>query len=117
MCVFSSKGTVFPPGTENRLHDFIELLATAISNYDARAELRMLADEQAALRRVATLVAEGTSVENLCAAVWEEVGRLLDVPASVWTATRRTRAQPRCRPGATSTAGSGGPGRWQPLAT
>jgi GAF domain-containing protein len=70
MCVFSRVGTVLPAGTEDRLRDFIDLIATAIANYEARAELAAsearageLADEQAALRRVATLVARGVSPE------------------------------------------------------
>ena len=48
-----------PPGTEERLAGFTELVATAIANAQAREELRTIADEQAALRRVATLVAAG----------------------------------------------------------
>ena len=47
-----------PPGTEERLAGFTELVATAIANAQAREELRTIADEQAALRRVATLVAQ-----------------------------------------------------------
>jgi signal transduction histidine kinase len=42
-------------------------------------ELRLLAEEQAALRRVATLVARGTRPEEVFAAVLEEIGRLLPV--------------------------------------
>jgi signal transduction histidine kinase len=42
-------------------------------------ELRVLAEEQAALRRVATLVARGTRPEEVFAAVVDEVGRLLPV--------------------------------------
>ena len=42
-------------------------------------ELRVLAAEQAALRRVATLVARGTPPEELFAAVTEEAGRLLSI--------------------------------------
>ena len=42
-------------------------------------ELPLLAEEQAALRRVATLVAPEPSPENVFAAVAEEVGRLLGV--------------------------------------
>src|SRR4051794_19043183 len=71
-CVFSRVGEVLPAGTEDRLHDFIEPVAPAIANYEARAELaasearaRGLADEQAALRRVATLVAGGVSPEKI----------------------------------------------------
>jgi signal transduction histidine kinase len=47
-----------PPDTESRLGEFTELMAIAIANAEARAEVLRLADEQAALRRVATLVAE-----------------------------------------------------------
>src|SRR5207237_1047919 len=42
-------------------------------------ELRALAEEQAALRRLATLVARGVPPEEVFAAVTEEVGRLLSV--------------------------------------
>jgi signal transduction histidine kinase/CBS domain-containing protein len=87
MCVFSRAGTVLPAGTENRVNDFIELVATAIANYEARAELaasearaRELADEQAALRRVATLVARGVRPEDIFSAVTNEMGRLFGSP-------------------------------------
>jgi len=62
---------------ELRLGEFTELVATAIANAESRSELAQLAAEQAALRRVATLVARGTPPEELFAAVAEEVGRLL----------------------------------------
>ena len=64
---------------ETRLAAFTELVATAIANAEARAEVERLADEQVALRRVATLVAKGTSPPDLVEAVAEEVGRLLPV--------------------------------------
>jgi PAS domain S-box-containing protein len=67
-----------PPDTEARLADFTELIATAISNTQARDDLRRLADEQAALRRVATLVARGEDSRELVEAVCEETGRLFD---------------------------------------
>jgi signal transduction histidine kinase len=82
MCVFSSVGTVLPVGTENRLHDFIELVATAIANHESRADVERLAAEQAALRRVATLVAREHSPEDLFAALAEEIGVLLEVDAA-----------------------------------
>ncbi|MEN3270029.1 MAG: hypothetical protein V7646_6923, partial [Pseudonocardia sp.] len=66
-----------PVDTEARLASFTELLATAIANAESRAELARLAEEQAALRRVATLVARGTPPQEVFAAVTEEVGRLL----------------------------------------
>jgi signal transduction histidine kinase len=45
----------------------------------SQSELAELLEEQAALRRVATLVAEGTSPEKVFPAVTEEVARLLGV--------------------------------------
>jgi signal transduction histidine kinase len=66
-----------PADTEARLASFTELVATAIANAESRAELARLAEEQAALRRVATLVARGVPPEELFTAVTEEVGRLL----------------------------------------
>ena len=47
-----------PTDTEERVAKFAQLLATAIANADSGEVLRRLADRQAALRRVATLVAE-----------------------------------------------------------
>jgi signal transduction histidine kinase len=67
----------FPPGTESRMAEFMELAATAIANAESRARVTRLAEEQAALRRVATLVARGAVPEELFAAVTEEAGRLL----------------------------------------
>jgi signal transduction histidine kinase len=72
-----------PPDTEARLADFTELVATAIANAQAREELRAIADEQTALRRVATLVARGAPPSSVFAAVAEEVGRLLEADFTV----------------------------------
>jgi len=66
-----------PPGTEDRLAAFTELAATAIANGQARQDLQKVADEQAALRRVATLVARGARPEKVFAAVNAEIGRVL----------------------------------------
>jgi signal transduction histidine kinase len=68
-----------PTDTEARLASFTELVGAAVANAESRAALVRLAEEQAALRRVATLVARGTPPEELFAAVAEEVGRLLAV--------------------------------------
>ncbi len=68
-----------PPDTEARLASFTELVATAIANAERRAALTLLADEQTALWRVATLVAHGVPPEEVFAAVTEEVGKLLPV--------------------------------------
>jgi signal transduction histidine kinase len=48
-------------------------------NPPEQAQLRQLAEEQAALRRVATLVVRGEPPEAVFAAVLEEVGRLLPI--------------------------------------
>jgi len=79
IAVVSTSEEAPPPGTEERLVGFTELVATAIANTQAREELRTIADEQAALRRVATLVAAGAPPSMVFAAVAEEVGRLLAV--------------------------------------
>jgi signal transduction histidine kinase len=73
----STKPGPLPSGTEFRLAEFTELVATAIANAESRAGLARLAEEQAALRRIATLVAGGTPPEELFAVVTEEVGQLL----------------------------------------
>jgi signal transduction histidine kinase len=78
MVASSKSGGSLPADTEARIATFTELSATAIANAESRADLARLADEQAALRRVATLVAQGTRPEEVFAAVVEEVGRLLD---------------------------------------
>ena len=77
--VFSTHEQPLPAGTEARLAGFTQLVATAIANAQARVELRGFAEEQAALRRVATLVARGTPPEEVFAAVAAEAGRVLGV--------------------------------------
>jgi PAS domain S-box-containing protein len=65
-----------PPDIERRLTQFTELVATAVSNAQARDDLRRLVDEQAALRRIATLVAQGAEAQMVFDAVCHETGRL-----------------------------------------
>jgi signal transduction histidine kinase len=65
----------FPAGTESRMRDFTALAATAIANAKAEQELRELADTQAALRRLAMLVARGEAPEAVFSAVTREVLR------------------------------------------
>jgi signal transduction histidine kinase len=69
-----------PPQTEDRLIAFTELIATAIANAEARDDVRRLAEEQASLRRVATLVAEGRTAPDVFAAVAEEVSGITRLP-------------------------------------
>jgi signal transduction histidine kinase len=89
--VGSASASPMPPDTEERIADFADLVATAIANAATRAalqesrdELAVLAGEQAALRRVATLVARGTPPAGIFSAVAEEiVGCLHAANASV----------------------------------
>jgi signal transduction histidine kinase len=79
-----SKGEQPLPGdTEQRLTEFAELFATAIANSEAHEQLAQLADEQAALRRVATLVAEGATPHRVFDAVRHEVAQMFKAPLSV----------------------------------
>ena len=73
----------FAPDTETRVARFSDLVATAIANAETRAEVEWLADEQAALRRVATLVAEGASPSAVLDAVAAEMERALGADAAM----------------------------------
>ena len=74
-------GAPLPPETEARLGEFTELMATAIANTESRATAERLADEQAALRRVATLVARESSPLEVFGAVTDEAMRVLRTEA------------------------------------
>jgi GAF domain-containing protein len=75
--VVASSPEQLPRGTERRLADFTDLLATVIENAESRESLSRLAREQAALRRVATLVAQGAPSQDVFTAVTEELGQLV----------------------------------------
>ena len=117
MSVSSTREEPLPADTEARLAGFTELVATAIANAQARVELRGFAEEQAALRRVATLVARAAPPEEVFAAVAAEVGRVLavdftamsrydpDGAATVVGAWSQRPAPPRCRSAAGSSLG------------
>jgi signal transduction histidine kinase len=90
-----------PPDAEARLVSFAELVATAIANAESRAALTRLVEEQAALRRVATLVAQGVPPVEIFSAVSDEVARLFraqgavlrfehDDPAAVFVGVAKT---------------------------
>lgn len=74
-------GEILSADTETRLTDFTHLVAGSISNVQAREDLRRLADEQGALRRVATLVAQGAEPKTVFAAVAGEAAGVLGVNA------------------------------------
>jgi signal transduction histidine kinase len=83
LCVGAAATELLPTDTEDRIAGFVELVGTAIANRQARDGLRLLVDEQAALRRVATLVARDAPSTEVFAAVATEVGRLLDTDITV----------------------------------
>jgi signal transduction histidine kinase len=83
MAVASAHEQPLPADTEARLAGFTELAAAAIANAQARVELRGFAEEQAALRRVATLVARAAPPQEVFAAVTAEVGRVLSADGTI----------------------------------
>jgi signal transduction histidine kinase len=88
IAVGSGEGPL-PDGTEQRMTEFTDLVATAVANAQNRAaleasrdELARLLAEQAALRRVATLVAREVAPVEIFLAVSEEIRRLLDADSA-----------------------------------
>jgi PAS domain S-box-containing protein len=84
--VGSSAPEPLPADTEARIGDFADLIATSIANAATRADLQVsrdelgvLADQQAALRRVATLIARGVTPSEVFCAVADEMARCLHV--------------------------------------
>jgi len=77
LVVMSGAGKTLPPTTEGRLTRFTELVAITIASTEARMALSSFADEQAALRRVATLAARRAPPEEVFLAVSAEAQRLL----------------------------------------
>jgi signal transduction histidine kinase len=89
----ASQSGPLPADTETRMADFADLVGTSIANAATRSELQssrdslreladnlsVLARQQAALRRVATLVARGVSQSEVFSAVAEEMAGCLDV--------------------------------------
>jgi signal transduction histidine kinase len=83
IAVASGLAVPMPADTERRLAAFTELVGTAVANAQARLDLRGFAEEQAALRRVATLVGRAAPPEEVFAAVTDEVGRVFSSEATL----------------------------------
>ena len=83
LCVGAAATELLPTDTEDRIAGFVELVGTAIANGQARDGLRLLAEEQAALRHVATLVARDAPPGEVFDAVAMEVGKLLGTDITV----------------------------------
>jgi GAF domain-containing protein len=86
MAAVTSRAEPLPTDIDRGMADFADLVATAIANAATRAELQarrdelqMLADQQAALRRVATLVAHGVEPTEVFSAVATELAWCLGV--------------------------------------
>ena len=112
-----SAEVTLPPDTEERLEKFTELTATAIANAQSREALGLLADEQAALRRVATLVAQGVPPDELFSAVTKEVVRVFaSADPSLVATVIRFDPGPECVLVGASRAYEGEPigARWTP---
>jgi signal transduction histidine kinase len=77
--VGSANDQELAPGTEDQLAAFTELLAIAIANEQSREELKQLAAEQAALRRVAELAVHDAPPDEVLEAVVTEASRLVGV--------------------------------------
>jgi signal transduction histidine kinase len=77
--VHSPVGEVLGPDTEQRVTGFAELVSTALAHANANAEVRRLADEQATISQIATLVAQQAPLGDLCQTVTEDLAALLEV--------------------------------------
>ena len=97
LAIHCKQGRPLPPDTESRITQFTDLVGTAIANAEAHARADRLADEQAALRRVATLVAQEAPLEAVFAKVADEVAGTLGDVDSATVARRRRRNRDRGR--------------------
>lgn len=77
-----NEGRRLPAETEERLGKFAELVASALANVEAHAELERFAARQAALRRVAELVARGAALDEVFDAVATEASNILGESAA-----------------------------------
>ena len=82
--MFSATSQVgpLPLDTETRLEGFAQLMWAAVATTDARGRLQRLADEQAALRHVAELVARESPPSAVIEAVVQEAARVLDASSA-----------------------------------
>ncbi|MEU8820135.1 GAF domain-containing protein [Actinoplanes sp. NPDC048796] len=77
-----NEGRRLPTGTEERLGKFAQLVASALANVEAQVELRNFGARQAALRRVAELVARGAALAEVFNAVATEASNILGESAA-----------------------------------
>ena len=82
LCASSASGAL-PQATEERLHQFADLVTAALANAQSRTVIHALAEEQAALRRVAELAAGDTPAAEILAAVALEASALAGVDCTI----------------------------------
>src|SRR6478609_5301116 len=82
MFAATSQTGPLPARTESRLEGFAQLTWAAIANTDARENLRRLADEQAALRDVAELVARQSALSTVFQLVVEKAAYILNASSA-----------------------------------
>jgi signal transduction histidine kinase len=82
----AAQPAALPAGSERCLANLTQLVGAAIADAQAQADLHRIADEQAALRRVAVLVASSAEPADIFPVVALEVGNLLS--ADVTTMVR-----------------------------
>ena len=106
LAVHSKQSQPLPPDTESRIAQFTDLVGTAIANAESRGRADRLAEEQAALRRVATLVAKEASPAEVFAGrrgggerCSDEVECALLRDEGDGTASTVAAGAPGCRPG------------------
>jgi len=75
--VVVTRNGALPRGMEDHLSNFSELAGTVIAAAQARRDLEALAEEQAAVRRVAELVAHGAPLQEVFGAVATEASTVL----------------------------------------
>jgi signal transduction histidine kinase len=83
--VVTGRSGPVPDALHETLTSFAALAGTAIASADARAALRLLVDEQSALRRVAELAARGAGEQEVCDAVVAEASQLMGDAATLVT--------------------------------
>ncbi|WP_127504629.1 GAF domain-containing protein [Actinoplanes solisilvae] len=79
LAVHAPKEQFLAADTERRLAGFAELVSTALANATARAEVRRIAEEQATIRRIATLVARQAPPAEICQTVADALAALFEV--------------------------------------
>ncbi|GAA2340311.1 sensor histidine kinase [Dactylosporangium salmoneum] len=80
--VSATRPESLPSDTEHRIVELTEMMGASIWATQVRLKMSRLVAEQAALRRVATLVARGAPPGEILTAVTREVGQVLEVDAT-----------------------------------